>query len=267
MEGKLIDVLRGIGLTEGESKTYIALLSIGTSTVGPIIENSGVSASKVYLILDKLVHKGLVTMIVQGGNKLFTAAQPERILDFLEEEKRKIEKDKNHIEEIMPQLKIKSESVSKQPVVEITRGRKGFEMLYNEAIDVVEKDTFYLGLAGRVVTFKAQSFWPKQSEMLEKKNIKKCIIYEQHAWYKKDPDIAKRHIRKGYYPIVLDEKYSYMPQISTIGDRMLLSDIGDDGELFTLIIRSKNLTNSFRKLLMIIKDSGTVPEGFEEMKR
>ncbi|MBS3167698.1 hypothetical protein J4216_01085 [Candidatus Woesearchaeota archaeon] len=44
-----IMILREAGLTEGEIKVYLALLELGTSTSGPIVEKSGVARSIIFL--------------------------------------------------------------------------------------------------------------------------------------------------------------------------------------------------------------------------
>jgi len=79
-----LHVLEEIGLTKGEAKVYLSLLSLGLTTTGPIVRESGVSASKVYKVLARLAKKGLVSYIVKKRTKFFRAADPERLLDFLE---------------------------------------------------------------------------------------------------------------------------------------------------------------------------------------
>lgn len=99
-----IDALQGAGLTEGESKVYLALLKLGTTTSGPIIEKSNVSNSIIYRILNSLIEKGLVSCVTKEKTKYFRAANPKRILDYLEERKEKIDQNKQTIEMILPQL-------------------------------------------------------------------------------------------------------------------------------------------------------------------
>ncbi|GAG26288.1 unnamed protein product, partial [marine sediment metagenome] len=43
-------ILEEIGLTQGEIKTYLALLKLGSSSTGPIAKESQVSRSKLYSI-------------------------------------------------------------------------------------------------------------------------------------------------------------------------------------------------------------------------
>jgi sugar-specific transcriptional regulator TrmB len=263
-ETDILGTLQAIGLTDGESKTYIALLSIGTSTVGSIVEKSGVSSSKVYMILDKLIHKGLVSIVVKNGKKNYTAASPEKIVDYLNEKQRQIEENKAKAKRIMPMLKLKKNSASKLPVVELTKGRKGTEMFYDEVYANLKEGDEYFATSGTRISFKLQSYWFKQSEILSKKKIKQSLAYEYDVWHKKDPDAHKRKKRKNYFPKVLDKKYKDLPTIITIGDHAVVSDLDDDGELFTLLIRNKNLTDALRRLLIVVRDSGKVPKGFKE---
>ncbi|MBI2665760.1 hypothetical protein HYX12_04015 [Candidatus Woesearchaeota archaeon] len=48
-----IDLLRNIGLTDSEIKVYLALLELGSSTKGPIVDKSRVASSKIYELLEK----------------------------------------------------------------------------------------------------------------------------------------------------------------------------------------------------------------------
>jgi len=57
--------LQGIGLTDGETKAYLAMLELGSSTVGPIAKKSGISYSKIYEVLQRLIDKGIVSFIVK----------------------------------------------------------------------------------------------------------------------------------------------------------------------------------------------------------
>ena len=83
-------LLEEIGLTKGEIAVYMALLDVGSSTVGPIIDKANVSSSKVYDILERLMDKGLVSFVIKSGTKNFEAADPERLLDYMKEKKRSL---------------------------------------------------------------------------------------------------------------------------------------------------------------------------------
>src|SRR3989338_4398605 len=96
--------LKQIGLTEGESKVYLALLKIGSSKVGAIVRESGVSYSKIYEVLGRLIEKGLASFIIKEKTKYFQAVEPNRIKDFLDNQEKEILNNKKVLEKIMPQL-------------------------------------------------------------------------------------------------------------------------------------------------------------------
>ena len=65
-------LLESIGMTSGEVSVYLALLDLGISSTGNIIKKSNVSSSKVYLILERLLQKGLISQVdMQHGPKMW----------------------------------------------------------------------------------------------------------------------------------------------------------------------------------------------------
>ena len=255
MDQSIFEALKSIGLTEGESKVYLGLLSVGTSSVGPIIDKSGVSASKVYIILDKLVNKGLVSIIVQKAGKQFTPASPERLVELLGEEEEKIKKNRERVKNVLPHLNLLRNSASKLPAVEFSTGNKGFESHYAEMISNAPTGSTYTSIAGQRIGFKMQHFWSGHSVRMNKKHIRQVMSYEHDLWYRKDPDISRRAERKDYFPRILPEKYQGLPNIAALGNITIISDV-EEGEVFTLLIRQKNLTTAIKKLLTIVYDAG-----------
>ncbi|MFH1440247.1 MAG: helix-turn-helix domain-containing protein [Candidatus Woesearchaeota archaeon] len=262
IEENTLETLKSIGLTPGEAKVYTALIGLGTSTVGPIIEKSGVSASKVYIILDRLANKGLVSVITKDGSKRFIAADPTKIMDYLDHEKEKIEKHKRNAEKIIPSLKLKRDSTSKFPPVEIAKGMKGAEMLYDEIYTDLKAGDEYIATSGNRISFKFKHYWFKQNQLLVEKGIPQYLIYENYVWYGKDPKFHQRKKRKLYFPKILPDKYKNLPTLLVIGDKSIISDIDDDGKVFTVLIRNKNMSDSLKKLLKVVRDAAEYPEGF-----
>ncbi|MBD3312842.1 hypothetical protein GF345_00185 [Candidatus Woesearchaeota archaeon] len=141
MEARL---LKEIGLTEGESKVYMALLELGTTTTGPVVKKSGISASKVYDILSKLTDKGLVSHIIKAKTKYFRPADPERILDYLDEKEKRIAEKKEQVRAYIPLLKAKLEGAEKREA-EVFEGRKGIENIFYTIISDLKKgDEYYV---------------------------------------------------------------------------------------------------------------------------
>jgi sugar-specific transcriptional regulator TrmB len=75
--------LESFGLTTGEAKAYLALMTLGPSTVGPIAKKSSISYSKIYEVLQRLIEKGLVSSTTKEKTRHYQAVPPSRIIEFL----------------------------------------------------------------------------------------------------------------------------------------------------------------------------------------
>src|SRR3989344_3052406 len=95
-----LELLEEIGLTKSEIKVYLALLELGSSTTGPIVDKSGASSSKMYEILERLIQKGLAGYVIKSGTKYFEAADPKRLFDYLKEKKNKLDQQEKDLQQI-----------------------------------------------------------------------------------------------------------------------------------------------------------------------
>src|SRR3989344_1268060 len=97
-------LLEDIVLTKSEVSVYLALLDLGSSSTGKIVDKSQVSSSKIYEILDRLMQKGLVSFVIKEGVKHFEAAPPDRILDYAEEKEKEMKQQKEGLKSLIPEL-------------------------------------------------------------------------------------------------------------------------------------------------------------------
>ncbi|MDD5191694.1 MAG: helix-turn-helix domain-containing protein [Candidatus Nanoarchaeia archaeon] len=126
--------LREAGLSDGEIKVYLAMLKLGLVSAGPIIRETKLQSSSVYHIFDSLLEKGIISYEVKNKRKYFYAVSPERLLDFVEEKKKKLEEEGKQIEKIMAELSAIRE-IAKKPEQEtlIFVGWKGVFSAFKEA--------------------------------------------------------------------------------------------------------------------------------------
>jgi sugar-specific transcriptional regulator TrmB len=120
-------LLERIGLTNAESKVYLALLELGSSTAGPLIDKAKITPSKVYDLLDKLQRKGLVSVVTQENVRHYEAASPERLVDYLEERERTLQMEKEQLQKTLPQLKLLQMSTAHKSQAIIYKDVKGVE--------------------------------------------------------------------------------------------------------------------------------------------
>ena len=134
------NILKELGFTEREIKVYLALIELGSSTVGPISKKTKLQASKVYETIEKLKDKGLVSFIVVSKTKHFRASDPKEILNMIEEKKRKFKT-------IVGELQEKQKYAGKQQIAIVHEGYKSFNALFNWIADLLDKNDYYYAFA------------------------------------------------------------------------------------------------------------------------
>lgn len=121
------DGLHQIGLSEGETAVYLALLKLGSSPVSKIKEETRLHRTTIYDFLEKLLTKGLVNYVVMGGVKFFKATHPNKLKDYVKEKE-------NVVEEILPSL-IKQTGLQKDELsVEVYKGVEGLKTLLKDVL-------------------------------------------------------------------------------------------------------------------------------------
>lgn len=198
METKAI--LEDIGLTKNEVKIYLSLMELGSTTTGPIIKKTKIHNSKVYDGLTRLADKGLVSYVVIAGSKHFKAVDPDRLVDFLNEKRKKIDLEEEEIKKILPALKLKQQLVPDDTQAEIFTGWKGMETVYKMMRSSLKKgDTNYVfGASKGEDEEMAKIFFTRHLRELAKKNVKLKIIYNQNL---KGNVIDESLLHKGLFKV------------------------------------------------------------------
>ena len=176
-------ILEEIGLTKNEIKIYLVLLKIGQTTSWKIIKDTGIHTSKVYDGLQRLIDKGLVSYVIISNTKNFSASDPNRLLDFLDDKKRTIENHEKEIKNIIPKLRSEINSSAKETRAEIFKGWKGMETVYKMLRgDLKNGDTNYvIGASKGEDLEQVKTFFNKHIKGLAEKRIKQKIIYNEEA--------------------------------------------------------------------------------------
>lgn len=176
-----ISALKEAGLTDGEIKVYLALLELGSSTTGPIIEKSGIARSISYQILDKLMQKGLVSYVVKEKTKYFQSAEPNKILEYIEERKEKIEENRKKVEELLPELLLK-QKLSKKSETNMYFGLKGIRTVHEHIYLKLKKSEEYHALGIPALQPEEQHlYWQRDHLRRIKAGIKCKLLFNNNT--------------------------------------------------------------------------------------
>ncbi len=124
-----VDQLIDVGLTPGEAKVYLAMIHIGPSRVGKIVEMSGVSQSKIYNVLDRLILKGLASYNLQDNIKYFQSLEPSRLHEYIQRKEDEVRRQKEALTQIISDLS-KNVNAAKRSTSEIFIGERSLRSAY-----------------------------------------------------------------------------------------------------------------------------------------
>ncbi|PIN86839.1 hypothetical protein COV19_02435 [Candidatus Woesearchaeota archaeon CG10_big_fil_rev_8_21_14_0_10_44_13] len=176
-----ISTLKEAGLTEGEIKVYLALLELGSSTTGPIVEKSRIARSIIYQILEKLMQKGLVSVITKEKTKYFQAAEPNKILDYIDEREERLQENKEMIEKLLPELELKQKMAVKS-ATNMYFGYKGIRTAHEHLYLKLKKGESYDYMG--VPAFQPEEqhlYWKRDHVRRIKAKIKTRILFNIDA--------------------------------------------------------------------------------------
>jgi HTH-type transcriptional regulator, sugar sensing transcriptional regulator len=94
----MLEILNQIGLSKPEIEVYKTILERGRNKSGEICKYAKVPSSKIYIILNELIQKGLVTFTTKNNVKYFEATPIESIKVLFEKKKEEFEKEKKELD-------------------------------------------------------------------------------------------------------------------------------------------------------------------------
>lgn len=122
-------VLMDIGLHETEVRFYLAALELGQAPMRDIARKAGISRTNAYDVFSRLLEQRLVNEIPQATDRsmLIMAESPERVLEIVEERRKKLEA-------VMPELLSLHNRVPAKPKVRYFQGADGIKAVLDETI-------------------------------------------------------------------------------------------------------------------------------------
>ncbi len=254
-------ILEQIGLTRSEINVYIALLEIGSSATGKIVEKSKASSSKIYEILDKLMQKGLVSYVIKAGVKHFEAAPPERIMDYMKEKEKQFNKQKEELKKLVPVLELKRKLSKYKSEATIYKGLKGAETAFMDSLELIKPGDELLVLAAHTRSETLQRFFIKFQKKRAEKKVKQRIIFnEENRGQEYATPEANRLSEIKFVPQTTPASFEIF------NDRVIIFPEAE--ELLLIVIDNKEVAESFRvQFEMWWQQDTSVVKGFDAFRK
>lgn len=142
-----ISILKKLGLSEKESKIFLALIERGASSVRDLAEGTGLNRGTTYDILKSLQEQGLVSFFHKKSKQKFIAEDPEKLTMLAQEKEQEIQKVKKGLLEFIPELKSLQKKGGEGPVAKMYEGKKGVKFILEDilsSMQVSEDRTYYV---------------------------------------------------------------------------------------------------------------------------
>ncbi|HLD12538.1 MAG TPA: helix-turn-helix domain-containing protein [Candidatus Nanoarchaeia archaeon] len=229
----MIIYLQEYGLTNNESKVYLANLQIGKARANDIAKKAGLLRTTTYEVLTALSQKGLTSNVIISGVKYFEATEPKKLLDLLDEKREKIL-------EITPTLENIKRTFRKNPEVQLYEGKEGLKTILGNIIKTQPKEILTISSSEILKTL--EFYFPHWIRKRIQNKIYARVLQE------KTPELEKMklHDKKNLREIrFLPRDFTIKTYTQIYEEKVAILTLSQE-DLFGMIINNKDLVETYQ---------------------
>ena len=215
------DTLKILGLNERESQVYLTLLKEQTSNASSLARLTKINRTTVYLELENLIKRGLVSFATKNNVREFRAANPEKFLQIMNTQKERFEN-------ILPQLQ-SLYNPSNTYNVEVFEGKEGIKTFYQDIYQNA-KEFYVLGATGKATEVLKFEYPHFMQEFIAKNITEKVIAnFDSKAIFQKHPSshVAVKYLPKKHKSFVTTILYNGKVAIQSLQEKVYVIIIAD----------------------------------------
>ncbi len=237
-DAELKRVLEDLGFTTGEAKVYLALLELVGTTLGPIVKRAGISRSKAYDILERLVQKGVVSRVQRKEGMTYQALPPETLIGYLEAKKKLLEQEEKILKTALPQL----QRLAPRPKVSVMvyEGFEGFKAMIDRTISELQKGDVYEAMGISETTEAMRHYARRIYDVQMEKKYRARSIFDELGAYKIAERITPLHeirvLPPGWHTPTLFTAYR-----DTVGIHL-----GKGESIISIVMKNEDIATSFK---------------------
>jgi HTH-type transcriptional regulator, sugar sensing transcriptional regulator len=240
--------LEDLGLSDKESKVYLALLEVENDSVIDLAKKTNINRTTIYPVLESLSKKGLVSEVKIDKKIRYSAESPDRLETYIEKRKIQLDEQSKRLVDLVPQLKsIKRESGEK-PIIKVFEGKEGILMANEDFIkNADDKDHTIFAIYPKDEIdelFNEKDLIKFKSIRLNKKIKSKSVFTYEKGEYLSNPEANRMKLDKNLYPLKCD--------ISVYKDYVKVSTLGSS--FYTILIKSIDVADTLKSLVNYIHD-------------
>jgi HTH-type transcriptional regulator, sugar sensing transcriptional regulator len=225
------NLLEEFGLTKSESKVYLALIDNSPCRAGLLTRKTGIHRRNVYDAIERLIQRGLVSYIKENNVMVYSAVEPNRLLEILKEKEA-------NVEAIIPELQQKFNAIQEKKGTTFFRGKQALKSIFDDQIKE-GGEILILGacpFAKNIVKY----YFSKYDNERKRKNIKVKAIFTS----KVNEKIPLAEIK------YLSSQFNSPSATNIYGDKVAI--ILWTEEPFAILINQKEIADSYREYFEIL---------------
>lgn len=123
-------ILHSLGLADSEIKTYLTALESGASTVLELTKLSGLSRQATYTAIESLTKRGLMSSMMHGKKRYYSAEHPARLLDYARRHENEMKEHIQELERSLPELELAIGG--EKPTIKTYEGKEGIRAIIDD---------------------------------------------------------------------------------------------------------------------------------------
>lgn len=245
MDTNLIQSLSYYGFSDKEAKVYLTTLELSSSLASSIARRADVNRSTTYSILSDLQRRWVVTEMIRGDVKYYSAISPDVLFKRREEKYEKIKSD-------LPELLAITNKFGNRPKTQFFEWFEGIKQVFEEVLQAGEgmKES-YLSFVwadkmdSKVEKYIYEEFVPRRMKI---KTKTKAIMSKDDSQY------LKYH-KKSHNTIIVDKPlFNLWNEIVVFWWNKIAVLMYATEEMSGLIIESQTLHDWLRSLFDLVRD-------------
>jgi HTH-type transcriptional regulator, sugar sensing transcriptional regulator len=237
MPRDLLPILRSVGLDEKAAQLYIAGLQVGSAPASAYAKRTRINRITCYNVLEEMVHAGLFTMERKMRAKWYAPVAPEYIAI-------EARKSADALERVLPELRSLQGTQHRSPHVRFFEGWEGVRKVYEDTLTASGE---LLNFANSAVV---RRHWPAYDKEYVAERVKRGIhlrgIAPDDAAGRKVHGEDRQYLRE--IRLVPAKDFDFTNEIKIYDHKMAIISFGESGEMFGVIIESKEVAETQRQI-------------------
>jgi len=127
--------LKHLGLTQEEIELYLVALEQGYATVLEFARKTNIPRTTVYLLIDSLIEKKMLSQIIEGKKKRYIPVAPDILIERAQKQKEQINETIISLRQDLPQLAALFNLNHGKPKIQYYEGVRDSSKIYEAALD------------------------------------------------------------------------------------------------------------------------------------